>query len=73
MIVIQDEHFSSQKTIMMMLKSYEERHYCYATDRIEDHAKMILGGNNNELFREMLDSSDRLHNPYVSIWHWVKG
>ena len=31
---------------MLMLKSYEERHYAFVTDRPEDQStlKMILGG-----------------------------
>jgi hypothetical protein len=36
MLQIQEDQFSSSKSIMLMLKNYEERHYGFVTDRPED-------------------------------------
>lgn len=60
---------------MLSMKNYEERNYVYMTDRPDDQTtqKMILGGNQNELFKSLIEMSERLRNPFLSIMYWVKG
>jgi hypothetical protein len=60
---------------MMMLKNYEERNFSFISDSPADQSnvKLILGGSNNELFRSMVEASEKLRNPFMSLLCWVKG
>ena len=60
---------------MLSIKNYEERNYTYMTDRPDDQTtqKMILGGNQNDLFKSLVEMSEKLRNPFLSILYWVKG
>jgi hypothetical protein len=73
MMIMQDDSFASQRGVLMMLRAYEERHHAYTSERLEDRAKMVLGGHPNEMFAELVETSERLRNPFAVIFHWVKG
>ena len=36
------------------------------------NVRMVLGGPQNEMFRELLEAAEKLRNPFASILFWVK-
>ena len=56
---------------MGILGKYEERNLVYANE--SNSGKLILGGNNNELQKEMQLMDSKLKNPFTNMLYWVKG